>query len=277
MTMPNRTTFLSLLMFAMTLSPGCKRKEEAKPEAAAHAAHEEHDEHHDEVKLSAEAIARYGVQTAQARKQVLFPTFISPARVSLNTDAMAHVGTPRSGRAVEVRVKKGDVVKKGETLLVIESPEFGEAQNEYLHRLMAVEIARSKVDIARPAVEIAQRSVEIAQSSYDRGKKLQEESQGITVTEVQKREADLRTAQGGIKAAEGGVKVAETEVKVAEAEAKAAENRLHLMGMDQKVVETLAKTGEIQLRFSIVAPMDGQVLEREVTLGEMVRPDQEAR
>jgi len=268
----------SFVIFAslgpMSALTGCKREADVPADNAK--VEEKPDEHHNEVKLSAEAINRYGVQVGEVRRQVLVPTFIAPARVTLNADAMAHVGSARSGRVVELRAKKGDTVKKGDTLLVVESPEFGEAQNDYLHRLMAVEIARSEVEIARPAVEIAQQTVDIAQSSYDRGKKLMEESQGITVTEVQKREADLRAAQGAFKAAQAEVKVAESKVRSAEAEAKAAENRLHLLGLNQAAVETLAKSREIQPRFSLVAPIDGQVLEREVTLGELVGPDKES-
>jgi membrane fusion protein, heavy metal efflux system len=53
----------------------------------------------------------------------------------------------------------------------------------------------------------------------------------------------------------------------------AAENRLHLLGMDQAAVETLAHTSEIDPKYVIRAPIDGQVTEREATLGELVGPD----
>jgi cobalt-zinc-cadmium efflux system membrane fusion protein len=56
----------------------------------------------------------------------------------------------------------------------------------------------------------------------------------------------------------------------------AAENKLHLLGMDQEGVETLTKTSEIQPHYTVRAPIAGQVISREVTLGELVNPDKEA-
>jgi cobalt-zinc-cadmium efflux system membrane fusion protein len=46
--------------------------------------------------------------------------------------------------------------------------------------------------------------------------------------------------------------------------------------MSQASVEDLARTGEIAPRYTVHAPIDGQVVEREVTLGELVSPDREA-
>src|SRR5262249_35022500 len=141
------------------------------------------------------------------------PTFTAPARVALKSEAMAHVGCVVSGRVTEIKVKQGDKVKRGDPLLIVESPELGEAQSDYLQK--------------RAAVTTAQSAVEIAQSAYDRGKKLLEESQGIALTEVQKRDGELKAAQGALKAAKSAV--------------TAAENHLHLLGMTQSMVETLAK------------------------------------
>jgi cobalt-zinc-cadmium efflux system membrane fusion protein len=225
------------------------------PAAAAHGGHDEHGagkegekEHHDEVKLTPEAVVRYGITVAQARKQPLRPTFTAPARVSYNTEAMAHVGSAVTGRVAQLKVKLGDTVAAGDPLLVVESPELGEAQSDYLLKRSALETAKSSIDLSR--------------SAYERAKKLYEGSQGISLTEVQKREAELKAAEGAVRSAE--------------AAATAAENRLHLFGMDQGAVQALAKSGEIDPRYTIRAPIAGQVVEREVTLGELVRPERDA-
>src|SRR4051812_45379855 len=74
----------------------------SKPESAAHA---------DEVRLTDAAIKGYGVRVDEAKLQVLTPTLIAPARISFNMDAMAHVGSIAKGRAVELKVRVGDMVK----------------------------------------------------------------------------------------------------------------------------------------------------------------------
>ena len=204
--------------------------------------------HADEVKLTAEAIERYGVKVQPAQLWALKPTFVAPARVGFNTEAMAHVGSPLRGRAVELKVRLGDTVKRGDALLVVESPELGEAQNDFFQKRIAAQSASPAVDLARVA--------------WERAKALLEQSQGISLTEVQKREAEYKAAVASQRAAEAAV--------------VGSENRLHLLGMSQASVEELAKTGEISPRYTVHAPIDGQVVQREVTLGELVSPDREA-
>lgn len=217
-----------------------------------HADNDGHDHgneaHADEVKLTPAAIAQYGVTTASAKKAVITGAFVAPARVAFNADAMAHVGSAVAGRASELKIKLGDVVKKSDVLVIVDSPELGEAQSDYL-------LKRTAVDTARPAVQLAK-------DAYDRAKQLLDQSQGIALAEVQKREAEWRAAEGNLRAAE--------------AAGTAAENKLHLYGMSQDAVALLVKTGEIVPRYNVIAPIGGQVIEREVTLGELVRPDRDA-
>jgi cobalt-zinc-cadmium efflux system membrane fusion protein len=46
--------------------------------------------------------------------------------------------------------------------------------------------------------------------------------------------------------------------------------------MTQQAVEEVRSTGEVNPRFPIVAPIAGEVVEREVTLGELVNPERES-
>lgn len=256
-----------LVLFSVTL-PGCKKKEarvegdghdHAEPSAAmaagagGHAEGDGHDHgdeaaHADEVKLTGEAIERYGVKVEPAQLWQLRPTFTVPARVAFNTEAMAHVGSPLPGRAVEIKVKLGSVVKVGDDLVVVESPELGEAQSDFLLKTTAVQTAQPAVDLAKTA--------------WERAKGLYEKSEAMALTEVQKREGEFKAAVAAMRSAE--------------ASAVAAENRLHLLGMKQPEVEALAASGEVNPSFTIHAPIAGQVVEREVTLGELVSPERES-
>lgn len=206
------------------------------------------EEHTDEVKLTEAAVKEHGIRVGPATMQALAPTLVAPARVSFNQDAMAHVGSIMKGRAVELKVRIGDIVKKDDELLVIESPELGQAQSEFIQKHAAIGIAES--------------AVEPTKSAYERAKALYDQSQGIALGEVQKREADYRAAVGAFQ--------------TAKAAASAAENTLHLLGLTQEHVAALAKTGEVNPRFVIRAPLPGKVIEREVTLGELVSPEKEA-
>ena len=229
-------------------------KPTTKPAADAHDEHDEHDEHAhgdghaDEVKLTAEAIRVSGIKVGSATAIPLEGRFTVPARVEFNGEAMAHVGSPVQGRAVELKAKVGAVVKKGDELLLIESTELGEAQSDLIQKRTAADIARSTT---RPA-----------QESFDRAQKLYSQNESIALAEVQKRQAELRAAEGSLQ--------------TAMAAATAAENKLHLLGMDQKAVEGLLATGEINPKFVLRAPIGGTIIEREVTQGELVNPEKEA-
>ena len=209
---------------------------------------EEEDGHADEVKLTDEAVRRYGVQVAEAKRVVLRPTFVAPARVGLNTEAMSHVSTALTGRVSDIKVKLGSEVKRGDELLVIESPELAASQSDLLHK-------RTLRQTAEPAVQIAK-------IAWERSKALFEKSQGIALSEVERREAEYQAALATLRAAESEVVV--------------AEQRLRLIGMKPDAIERLIKTGELSPHHSIKAEIDGVVISREVTLGERVSPDREA-
>lgn len=244
----------ALLLAVLGAVAACRNHTPSESNAAgeAHKEGDGHDHgghaHEDEVRLTADAISRYGIKVEPASLYKLQPTFVAPARVAYNAEAMAHVGTPLPGRVVELRAKLGDTVKQGDVLLVVESPELGEAQSDYLVKQIAAKTAVS--------------AVELAQSALERAKGLYEENRAIALDEVKRREGEHKAAQAALLSAQ--------------AAATAAENKLHLLGMKQPEVETLRESGEVNPRFNIVAPIDGEVVEREVTLGELVNREKEA-
>lgn len=245
-----RWTGLTLLVLAASGLPACRDKDDkasSKPAEPAQA--KDHPgEHADEVKLTPDAIERYGIKIEPAALRKLTPTFLAPARVAFNAEAMAHVGSPLPGRIADLRVRLGDTVKKGDVLLVVESPSLGESQSEFLQKRINAQTAVSAVDLAK--------------NGLDRATRLYDQNRGIALDEVQKREAEYKSALAAVQTAQSA--------------ALAAENKLHLLGMNQTAVDQLRDSGEVNPRFDITAPLPGRVVEREVTLGELVSPEKEA-
>ena len=203
--------------------------------------------HEDEVTLTAQAIQQNSIRLEAARKLPLRDVFSAPARVSYNAEQMAHVGTPVTGRLAEVRAKLGDVVKTGDVLFIVESTELGECQSDLLQKRTQVQVAQSGFEVSKTASERAKRLLE---------------GKGISLSEQQKREGEFRAAEGALRSAEAAL--------------TAADNRLHLLGFAQEDTERLLKTGEIDPRYRVRAPLSGTVIEREATLGEIVGPEREA-
>lgn len=201
-----------------------------------------------QIVIQPTAVKAFGIKLEPASLHTLTPSFTAPARVAFNAEAIAHVGSPLPGRVVELRARLGDIVSKGAGLLVVESPELGEAQSDYLQKLILAKTAVATVDLAK--------------NGLDRAARLYEQNKGIALDDVQKREIEYKAARATVQAAE--------------AAAMAAENKLHMLGMDQAAVEALRDSGEVNPRFMIMAPLAGRVVEREVTLGHLVRPEREA-
>lgn len=220
---------------------------------AGHAEGDGHDhggegEHTDEVTLTAEAVERTGITIETAQLWEIRPTFVAPARIAFNTEAMAHVGSVLQGWVAEINARLGDDVQVGDVLMVIESPELGQAQSELL-------VKRTDLETSGPAVDLAEAAWRRAQQLYD-------ETQGISLTEVQRREAEYKAALAAQKSAQSAV--------------SAAENRLHILGMGEEAVQQLLESGEVNPKFQVRAPIAGEVVAREVTLGELVSPERDA-
>src|SRR6476469_8271989 len=71
---------------------------------------DEREGHTDEVKLTPEAIQKHRIKVEPVKRQQLRPSFVVPARVSFNDEAMAHVGSAVKGRITDLKVKVGDEV-----------------------------------------------------------------------------------------------------------------------------------------------------------------------
>lgn len=203
--------------------------------------------HSDVVTLTPEGVRASGIVVERASKRALSAVARVPARIDYNREAMAHVGTPLRGRIREVAVRLGDEVKVGDRLLVIDSPELGEAQVAYLRERAAVDAARATATLTRTQFE------------HVTGLR---DGNWIKVTEWLEVQSNLQRE--------------ESALQLAQANAQAAYSRLRVLGMAEDGVAELAMTGEVSTQFPVLAPISGRVVAREATLGETVGPDREA-
>ncbi len=194
------------------------------------------------------AIQAFGVKIEPVGVHTLTPSFTAPARVAFNAERIAHIGSAVTGRVALLPARLGDAVKEGDTLIVINSPELGEAQSDYIQKRTLAETALPIVDLAR--------------SAYERAKKLYEESQGVSLTEVQRRQSELQ--------------IFESTLLNARAALTGATNQLQLLGMTEAEIRTLTETRTINPRYTVRAPIDGSIIRRDITLGALVRPDLDA-
>jgi RND family efflux transporter MFP subunit len=146
----------------------------------------------------------------------------------------AAVASKGTGRLVELNVREGDRIKKGEVIGRLESAD------------MAAALARARANraVAEAALDQAKAELNEATLAYERKKKL--------ITEAMISQADLEMAEGRLHRAEASVGSAEAGIKAAEAAVRSA---------------------EVDLENTIIrAPFDGTVLTKNADVGEVVAP-----
>ncbi len=179
------------------------------------------------VKPSAELLARLSfakVEEVDWRTQLKVS-----GSIELDEKRVARVGTTVSGRVTEIKVLRGDQVKKGDVLAMVHSPVLAEAQLTYLQ-------AQSQYDLARKAAARAQ---------------LLFKEGVIAAAEQQRRESELVSN---------------------EAEWQAARDRMHILGMTDADIKQLERSRKIQSVTSLRAPIDGVVIDRKVSQGQVLEP-----
>lgn len=248
---PLWSAIVALVIGASLTIVGCNRgsDDDDKPQKAASATKPAGDKADEgqKVKLTADAVKTYGLKVEKVQKHRLIPTFIAPARVAYDTEGMARVGSAVNGRIVAVNSSIGNQVRQGDALLTVESTELGDAQSDLLQK-------RTLLDAAVVAVEPAK-------AAYERAKALYAQ-QGVSLGELQKREGEYKAAQASEQAARGA--------------REAAERKLAILGMSSGDIGSLIKSGQINPQYVVRSPITGTVIERNVTLGQLVGPSNDA-
>jgi len=153
------------------------------------------------------------------------PQATTAARLELTTDYMEAVGTVRprtetriesqvTGKVREVRVRAGDVVKRGEPLIILDDREFESRRAQAEQSLQSASAQRAQ---ARQGISEAQAAQAKAASQYQRIQKLFTEK-AVTSQEMDQAEADYRQAVARLEQAREGLTSAEAgERRAAEA------------------------------------------------------------
>lgn len=214
-----------ILAAAATLlvASGCKKDEEPKAEPAEEAKAE--GAHDDRIKLTEEAAAGAQLKTAKAVRRTLSKGVVAPARLAFSQTGVARVAARVPGRLVDLDVKLGDSVKKGQILAHVESPELGEARASYL----------SAATRARVAEQNFKRERELLQK-------------GITSErEMRQAEGEFATAQSEANAAEArlhAVGLSDGEIRALKADEHYTSSFPVRAPIDGTVVEVLATVGQ---------------------------------
>lgn len=208
----------------------------------------------------------------------------------------------------QINVQAGENVRNGQTVAVVFSNEFAEAQSNYLNLLAQLNEARLAQSRAEKLVQInqtgqteleqARRDLQIADAELDEhhrhhartekllkiGAESREEYEQAT-TKLRVAEAQFNESRRRFERAEQLLKInpvaraefeqATTKLKNAEAELASSRQKLLLLGMPSNRIAALRSASQISGEIAVFAPVSGTVTSRAANLGEVVEANKE--
>ena len=198
----------------------------------------------DVIEATAEQMKQIRVEPV--RERAIDLDLETTGKVGFNEDRLTPVLAPYNGRVLEVMGAKGDVVRAGQPLLIIDSPDLVAAINDLSE-------ATSGSDKARIAVDLADKAAQRARNLH--------EQEALATKELQSAETELAKAKEDYRRAQAAVAI--------------VRSRLSLFGKTNSEIATLEKsmTDKIDRQVVIQAPISGTIVDRKVGPGQYIKPD----
>ena len=192
----------------------------------------------DEIALSPARQAEGGIETQAVALSDKPQTLRVAGRIALADDRIARVGVRTVGLVMAVYAGLGDYVKKGQILARYHADEVRDTRAQY--RTAVAQLNR------------AQAGASLAQRNYERAQTLLELKAG-SVIQVEQAKQDLMSAQTAVKAA---------QIEV--------DRTLDVLEDDLRVPADPPPGDETADEVPIFAPVNGYIIEKNITLGKTV-------
>ena len=98
------------------------------------------------VQMATDEMTKYGIGVSTAGPGKLQIKIPLSGEIAINTDNMAHIVPRVPGIVRDVKVKLGDIVKKGDVLAVIDSRELADAKADFLASMERLKLAQTNFD-----------------------------------------------------------------------------------------------------------------------------------
>lgn len=176
-----------------------------------------------------------------------------------------------SGVVQSVFARQGDMVRKGQVLATIFSPEVAAALGNLINEKNRVESDIARLEAQYKAdVALQKNQLDLAQVAFDREKDLLLE--GISARKnYQTAETELKAARVRLEALQARrqqeILLARKQLSIAIA---AGKDQLAIMGFAPARVDGVLARGHVSAELDVVSPRDGYVVTRNVTPGERV-------
>ena len=197
------------------------------------------------VEMTSEVATAAGIEIKTAGPASIRTTLELPGEIVLNKNKVAHIVPLLSGVVTGIRKNLGDRVRKGEVIAVIDSRELAEVKREYIESVHRLHFAQSSF----VREERLWKKMVSAEQDYLASKHTLEEA------EISKQVALQKLLSLGVSAGEIKMLSVEPEGNVIQHEVR------------------VPFSNKTLTRYEITAPLDGVVIEKNISLGEAIRED----
>jgi cobalt-zinc-cadmium efflux system membrane fusion protein len=232
----SRETFIVLLFLSCSIAVGCKSGSATAPQATGQS--ETRRTTGDEIALSPAQQTEGGIATQAVVLSEEPQKLRVTGRIALADDRTARVGVRTDGLVMAVYTGLGDYVKKGQLLARYHADEVRDTRAVY--RTAVAELSRAQAGAA------------LAQRNYERAQTLLGLKAG-SVQQVEQARQDLLSAQTAVKAA---------QIEI--------DRTLDVLEDDLRVPADPTPGDETADQVPIFAPVDGYVIQKNVTVGKTI-------
>ncbi len=200
------------------------------------------------------------VQTGKVARQNL--TAVVTASGEVRPREYVNINSQSFGKIVEIAVKEGDQVRRGQVLARLEAIQ---PQADVEAQRALVESSKAAVEAAEANLRTAQAELRRARADFDRAALNWERAQGLHVDQlISQQEFDARKAE--FESARAAVDLSQARVSQAEAELNRARSTIN------QVRATLTRATDVLQKTIYTSPIDGVITNLPVNIGEQMVP-----
>ena len=239
------------------------------------------------IQVDAETAKRLGIKVQPVNRQRLAVGIKTTGQIETLPNQKVEVTAPITGTVVELLVKPSEKVSKGQKVAVLSSPELAQLRVESVEKRAEananiqqaqadLRLAQQNYDrqrqIAAADIEQARTELKVAQEQFDRDQDL---AKAGAIPRRQMLESQAHLADGKAQVAKAvsrrEVLEAENQLKRATAAVEVAQSRVRLSSAAyQARLQQLGNSANAKGLVTVVAPISGTVVDREISLGESV-------
>ena len=227
-----------------------------------------------EIEVDEQGLRAIDIQLAKVKTTTLRDILETTGEVKADETRAFDVNPPVSGVVKAVYAKQGDSVSKGKPLALVHSIEVANTLTQLLNDRTKVnsDISRVRTQL-KGDITLQTKQVQLSKVTFEREEGMLKE--GISAAKnyheaknaYESAQVKLLTLQQRL---DQEVNLLEKQLAVTTANAT---GQLKIMGMSKEAVDTAVKTSMVTADLPVVAPVNGVITQRSITLGQRIGPE----